>query len=319
MKVLMTVDAVGGVWTYAMQLCEALAQFDVEVVLAILGPTPSAFQREQAQALANVRVHAAEYKLEWMHEPWSDVARAGEWLVKLAEREQVQLLHLNGYVHAALPWQVPRLVVAHSCVYTWWRAVHACRPPSSWHTYHHRVQAGLARADMVVAPTASFLSALQNEYAFAAGTRVIPNAIRAAHLSGAAKPTKDPVILAIGRLWDEAKNMRVLESAALGVTWEIRVAGEAISPDGKQRHLRNVRCLGVQAPAAMLAHLERASIFAHPAVYEPFGLSVLEAAHAGSPSTMAGKSGSSGARGSGPSLIAAPRRAPARRSAPAGR
>jgi glycosyltransferase involved in cell wall biosynthesis len=43
----------------------------------------------------------------------------------------------------------------------------------------------------------------------------------------------------------------------------------------------NVRLLGSQAPQAVAALLQRASIYALPARYEPFGLSVLEAALSG--------------------------------------
>ena len=35
---------------------------------------------------------------------------------------------LNAYVHAALPFGRPVLVVAHSCVTSWWRAVHETDP-----------------------------------------------------------------------------------------------------------------------------------------------------------------------------------------------
>jgi glycogen(starch) synthase len=281
MKVLMTADAVGGVWTYSVELCAALSQLDVEVVLAVLGQQPSASQRDQAQALSNVRLQTADYKLEWMHEPWDDVARAGEWLLQLAEREKVQLVHLNGFVHAALPWQTPVLVVAHSCVYSWWRAVHGSAPPNSWQTYQHFVQAGISHADVVVSPSKSFLSALRDEYAIGVSTRVIPNAIRAEHLRNNNGQRKEPVIFASGRLWDEAKNIGVLDIAATGLPWQICVAGETTSPEGKQRLLNNVRCIGVQTSAEIVGHLQRASIFVHPALYEPFGLSVLEAAHAG--------------------------------------
>ena len=42
MRVLMTTDAVGGVWAYALELATALR---VEVVLAVLGPAPDPDQR----------------------------------------------------------------------------------------------------------------------------------------------------------------------------------------------------------------------------------------------------------------------------------
>src|SRR5690348_12181674 len=112
MKILMTADAVGGVWSYALELARALAPSGVELVLATMGPLPSAAQREEAARCRNLRLETSEYRLEWMQDPWSDVERAGDWLLALARREQPDLVHLNGYVHAALPWQMPVCVVA---------------------------------------------------------------------------------------------------------------------------------------------------------------------------------------------------------------
>ena len=50
MRILMTGDAVGGVLTYALELVEGLAEHDVEVVLALTGPPPSAEQRRRIAA-----------------------------------------------------------------------------------------------------------------------------------------------------------------------------------------------------------------------------------------------------------------------------
>ncbi|MGH8635558.1 MAG: glycosyltransferase, partial [Burkholderiales bacterium] len=58
----------------------------------------------------------------------------------------------------------------------------------------------------------------------------------------------------------------------------VYVAGEERSPEGRTADLRNVRLLGRLAPVEMLGWFCRASIYVHPAYYEPFGLSVLEAA-----------------------------------------
>src|SRR3954467_12145905 len=135
MKLLMTVDAVGGVWTYALELSRALAHHDVQIVLACMGPGPNAAQLSAVAELPNVSIVQLDAKLEWMQDCWSDVARAGDWLLQLADREQVDVVHLNGYVHAALPWKHPVIVVAHSCVYSWWQAVHRCDPPGEWQIY----------------------------------------------------------------------------------------------------------------------------------------------------------------------------------------
>ena len=44
MHVLMTTDAVGGVWTYSLTLARALGARGVGVTLAVVGPEPSAAQ-----------------------------------------------------------------------------------------------------------------------------------------------------------------------------------------------------------------------------------------------------------------------------------
>src|SRR5947207_11901836 len=117
----MTTDCVGGVWTYAIELCKALGSRGVHVSLATMGPRASAEQRDEVRVLRNVDLHESEFKLEWMDEPWNDVARAGDWLMNLADSLGVDLVHLNGYAHASLPWRRPTVVVGHSCVLSWWR------------------------------------------------------------------------------------------------------------------------------------------------------------------------------------------------------
>src|SRR5690606_2593599 len=65
-KVLMTVDAVGGVWTYAVTLCRALVPHGVEVVFACMGPPPAPQQGAAVLDLPNVRIYVSDCRLEWM-------------------------------------------------------------------------------------------------------------------------------------------------------------------------------------------------------------------------------------------------------------
>lgn len=278
MKILMTTDAVGGVWTYAIELCRALAAFEVDVVLAAMGPLPTDAQRAMAAKLANVQLVGASWKLEWMAHPWEDVERAGEWLLDCADRERVDLIHLNGYAHAPLSWSRPVVVVAHSCVCTWWQAVHGEAAPAGWNRYRQTVSAGLAAASLVVAPTRAFLDMLEAEYGTLARTAVVHNA-----RSDEPIPDRErlPEIFACGRVWDEAKNLRVLDVAARGLPWKVYVAGESTSPEGRACDTLDLECLGRLSEAEVQDRLSRASIFAHPALYEPFGLAVLEAARRG--------------------------------------
>src|SRR4051812_30761243 len=116
MNVLMTTDTVGGVFTYALDLCRALTAHDVHVTLATMGAALRNDQHEQLARLPNVALHQSTFKLEWMHDPWSDVARAGDWLLQLERDSRPDVIHLNGYAHGCLPWHAPVLVAGHSCV-----------------------------------------------------------------------------------------------------------------------------------------------------------------------------------------------------------
>ncbi len=51
MLVLMTTDAVGGVWDYSVRPAEALPEYGVQIAPATLGPAPNPRQREELQRL----------------------------------------------------------------------------------------------------------------------------------------------------------------------------------------------------------------------------------------------------------------------------
>jgi glycosyltransferase involved in cell wall biosynthesis len=87
--------------------------------------------------------------------------------------------------------------------------------------------------------------------------------------------------MAAGRIWDAAKNLRLLDDIAPLVPWPIEIAGEVVHPEQGAIRLRHARQLGVLAPSELRSRLERAAIFAAPALYEPFGFGILEAAAAG--------------------------------------
>jgi glycosyltransferase involved in cell wall biosynthesis len=255
----MTADGVGGVWTYATALIRALP--GIEFTLAVMGPKP----RETLP-----RLHHVPFRLEWMEDPWEDVERAGAWLLALEAELQPDLVHLNGYVHAALPWRAPVLVVAHSCVLSWWEAVKGEAPPARWERYRDAVAAGIAAADMVVAPSRTMLGAVERHYGRPAAARVIPNGIALGDFRAA---PKEDFVFAAGRVWDEGKNLRALDRK---LDWKVRIAGDA-----EGATFEHATLLGRLPPGAVAAEMARAAIYALPARYEPFGLSVLEAAASG--------------------------------------
>ncbi|HVL66485.1 MAG TPA: glycosyltransferase family 4 protein [Vicinamibacterales bacterium] len=278
-RILMTADAVGGVWSYSMDLATALRARGIDVTVAVMGPRMDSAQQADAAARGIDVVHAP-YRLEWMDDPWEDVERAGPWLLSLADRLQPDLVHLNGFCHAALPWSVPTVVVAHSCVKTWWRGVHGEEAPGCWDAYADRVAAGLRAASLVLAPTRALLDEVLAVYGPVAAAGVIPNGSRAVErpLPSAAK---EPMVLSAGRLWDEAKNVASVCAVASSLSWPLYLAGDLEGPSQCFVPWGAARYLG-RLPAAELARwYERAAIYALPARYEPFGLSVVEAAAAG--------------------------------------
>lgn len=277
-RVLMSADTVGGVWTYALDLARALGRHGVETVLATMGAPLSRAQRRQASRQSRLIVHESGFKLEWMDRPWRDVERAGEWLLHLERRYAPDLVHLNNYCHGALPWRSPTVMVAHSCVLSWWEAVHGEAAPGDYGRYRREVRRGLHAVDRVVAPSRSMLEALQRHYGPLPAAEVIHNGRDARHY---ARARKQPLILAVGRLWDAAKNIEQVMQAAPALQWPVYLAGEVQHPNGQAVSLEKVGSLGQLAPEPLAGWYARAGVYVFPARYEPFGLSVLEAALSG--------------------------------------
>jgi len=297
--VMLTTDAVGGVWHYTLLLAGELGRRGIATTAAVMGPSPTPGQRADARH-AGVTLVDRPYRLEWMDDPWSDVDAAGDWLLSLERECRPDVIHLGGYTHAALPWRAPVLVVAHSCVRSWWRAVRGEAAPPAVDRYTQKVRAGLAAADAVIAPSAAMAATLVVEYGVGADARTIPNGVGVPPAHGgsagaSATPPhvairetpharKEPLLLSAGRVWDEAKNIRAVCAVAARLPWPVYVAGDPHVPEGLTGAacpIDHVTTLGVVPPADLARWYARAAIYVLPARYEPFGLSILEAARAG--------------------------------------
>jgi glycosyltransferase involved in cell wall biosynthesis len=271
----MTVDAVGGVFSYALELARQLCGQGHRLLLASMGPRPTRAQRAELCAIAGVELYESDYALEWMSEPWQDVDAAGSWLLGLEQRFAPDVVHVNGYSHGALPWVAPSVVVGHSCMSSWWQAVRGEALPVEHSVYWRRVREGLVRAAAVVAPTQAMLAALSEHYGALPNARVIYNGVDALQFVPAAKA---PLFMAAGRFEDAAKNLELLRRAAPALPWPVRIAGAStacLEPG------ENLAFLGVLSRAELALELSRTSVFLHPARYEPFGLAPLEAALSG--------------------------------------
>jgi glycogen(starch) synthase len=280
LRVLMTTDTLGGVWTFSLELIASLAHRNVSFTLATMGHLLSQRQRYDLAKLPNVDLRESEYRLEWMNQPWCDVDAAGQWLLEIQDEVAADLVHINGYSHAGLGWNVPVVCAGHSCVLSWWAAVHNSEPPGSWDNYRKRASAGLRNADAIIAPSHAMAESLKQIYGpLAQDVHVIANGRSAASFS---RGPKHPFIFGAGRLWDQAKNLAALDAAAIGLPWPVYIAGQHEHPEiGSQFSANNVRMLGELGAQEMRCWLAEADIYALPAKYEPFGLSVLEAALSG--------------------------------------
>lgn len=278
-KVLMTADTIGGVWTYSIELAAALEKKGVQVFLATMGASLTRQQIEDTKKIKTIEVFESGFRLEWMQDPWENVRLAGEWLLRLEGYLKPDIIHLNGYAHGKLPFNASAIIVGHSCVLSWWEAVRGGKAPREWDRYRHEVEEGLSGAKAVAAPTRAMLEALKRFYHLSCPCRVIPNGRDASLFRPAGD--KAHYIFMAGRLWDEAKNAAALEAIANRLEWPVFAAGPAEHLSGKTFSEGAIKTLGVLSSTELADWLSRASIFALPALYEPFGLTALEAGLSG--------------------------------------
>jgi glycogen synthase len=281
LHVLMTADAIGGVWTYSLELIKAMAPYNVKFTLVTMGAKCSESQKADVSKIINLELIETNFKLEWMEDPWHDVETSGEWLMELEKQVKPDVMHLNGYAHAALQFKAPKIVVGHSCIYSWFDAVKDQAAPKTYEEYFKRIKKGLANADFVVAPSCHMMEYLNKYYGTFKSQAVVPNALETSSFFSAEKCN---FIFSMGRLWDEAKNIKILESVSKMLSWPTLIAGEKKEPDGsKEMIIQNSKAcfMGLLSKEEISKNLSKASIFVLPAKYEPFGLSVLEAALSG--------------------------------------
>jgi glycosyltransferase involved in cell wall biosynthesis len=142
---------------------------------------------------------------------------------------------------------------------------------------------GLERADMVIAATRSFAADLRAVYGRSFPIAVVPNGRNSATTS----LRKQRLVFAAGRLWDEGKNITLLDRIADRIDAPIIAAGATAGPNGARAQFPHLLLPGSLSEDAIAPWYARAAIFAAPARYEPFGLAVLEAAQAGAALVLA--------------------------------
>jgi glycosyltransferase involved in cell wall biosynthesis len=280
MRVLLTVDAVGGVWQYGLDLSRALAAQGVEPIVALLGPAPSADQRRDMAAAAGVRFVETGLPLDWLSDGPGPVLAAGARIAELAQDERADLLQLNTpTLAAAAPPPMPVIAVAHGCVSTWWQAANPGRPLDPSFRWHQTLTGeGLRAADLVVAPTLSYARTVARCYGLGHTPAVVHNGRTAPAVE--ARPVED-VAFTAGRLWDRVKRTDLLDRVAARLAVPFLAAGPLTGPHGETVEVTHLQSLGRLDTAALDARLAARPVFVSAACFEPFGLAVLEAAASG--------------------------------------
>lgn len=275
-RVLMTLDAVGGVWRYAVSLASALRPLGIQTVLVGMGPLPS--HEKMAEASRIGELVWLDAPLDWTAANEDGLDRLAGVLDHLAEEHEVDLLHLNLPTQAAdIHTILPVVVVSHSCVVTWWEAMRDGPLPEGWRWQVRRNAAGLARADAVVVPSDSHGALVERCYGRLNRLSVVRNGIAPTEKRAGA----DGSVVAAARWWDDGKNAAVLDAAAALTDVPVLMAGSTIGPNGESTTLRHAKELGEITHAQVLARMAEAGIVVSPSLYEPFGLAPLEGAALG--------------------------------------
>ena len=281
LKLLVTTDAVGGVWQYSMDLARALCGIGIDTVAAVLGPSPTQEQIALANSVPGLQIVNTGLALDWLAEDSATLTKAASEIAVLAAETGADVIQLNTPALASLAdFPAPVVAVQHSCVATWWEAVRGTELPDdfSWRT--ELVADGLAAADAVVTPTAAFGEMTRRFYGLPQAPRTVHNGRTPLKLPAAAP---HDFVLTAGRLWDEGKNAVTIDRAAGGLGVPVHAAGPLKGPNGVAVTFDNLHCLGNLAEESLACWLAAKPVFVSAALYEPFGLAVLEAAAAGCP------------------------------------
>jgi glycosyltransferase involved in cell wall biosynthesis len=274
LRLFLVTDAVGGVWTYSLELARALRPFGVDAVLGVMGPPPST---EQRMAATGVELIETGQPLEWLDSSPAAVRRAGEVLARFADDWAADIVQTSSAALLAhADFKQPCVAVQHSCVASWWAAVRGTTLPPAFEWQRDLVERGIHRASAVVAPSIAF--AAETSRIYDAHTLAVHNGrTRAPALD---LPQGDFVFTS-GRLWDEGKNVMTLDAAAALAGAPFQAAGPTAGPNGASVDLRHIDALGELGSVRLAALNAARPVYASAALYEPFGLSVLEAAQAG--------------------------------------
>lgn len=286
MRILMTTDTVGGVWTYTRELVLGLLDKpEISIALVTLGGTPTGEQTlwmDLTSATFGERFQfvSTDFPLEWQERNAGAYRDAEPLLLKLAAEFRPDVLHSSQFCFGALPIAALKCIVAHSDVISWHSWVKGREPAESpWlRTYLALCRDGVRATDVMIAPSAGAFDDLEHSFPSRAGGKWIHNGI---DVEVPAAGERRLQAITAGRLWDEAKNVPIL--AEVESPMPILIAGSR-QHEAASLSMRNpgtLRFCGSLSHAALLDQLAHSSIYIVTSSYEPFGYAAVEAARCG--------------------------------------
>lgn len=287
MHVLMTSDTLNSdLWAYTREIASGLVGRGIRVTLVSFGEIPLPEQTAWMDRLRGLEYRPTAFRLDWMHEGQQDFAESSAYLSSLLSELRPDLFHSNHLCYGALPTSIPRVVVAHGDLITWWKSVHGREPKeNAWmRWYRESTTFGLAEASAVVASSEWMLGEVRANYAVAMNATVINHGRNPIHFNPYV--TKDETVLSIGRLLDPAAQVHLLADKQHSVPVCVVDAKQSehsehtqVRADIKYRDgNEGVVMSGPRSESQLRLLYSRAAIYVSASRYEPSGMTILEAA-----------------------------------------
>jgi len=287
MHVLMTSDTLNGsIWTYTRELITGLIGRGLRVTLVSFGQIPLPEQTVWMERLRGLEYRPTAFRLDWMQEGQQDFGEASDYLCAVAAETKPDIFHSNHLCYGSLPVSIPRIVVAHGDLITWWKSVHGHGPKeSAWLQWYRNTTAqGLSEASAVVAGSDWMLEAVRASYPSSMNGTVINHGRNPIHFNPYV--TKNNAVLAIGRILDPAAQINLLAERSHPVP--VCVV-DAKQPEhcsetvfrtdvGFNDGQEGVVLRGPRSETQLRVLYSRASIYVSASRYEPTGMTILEAA-----------------------------------------
>jgi glycosyltransferase involved in cell wall biosynthesis len=285
MRILLTTENFGNTWTFARALCDELLCRGHQIALVSFGRRPSHEQQAWVAAQSSAfgesfRFVASNAPLESMENNEFVLTQGAGVLHHVARDFAPDLLHSSQFCYGALTLDIPKLITAHTDLFSWLEACRGCKPElTRWvRQYKTLITHGVNSADAVVSPTRSMAASLARFFPTLPASYVIRHGRALAAAPDSHLRTLQAVTA--GQLWDETKDIRMLQDVLSPIP--IYIAGERKHHDAvAPRQLGKAVLLGALPEFSLLSLYARTSLYIDTSVYEPSGLDALEAALCG--------------------------------------